>query len=284
MPYSTTRGLIAVACLTGLVVAFPEATNAADTPSGGVTVQTQPTDDGDHAHLFEERTVLVPEGSATTEFRYRLLRPRSLVTGVRYPVILFLHGAGERGDDNVKQLAYLPQWMAEPAMRKRHPCFVIAPQCPMDERWVDVSWADAKSSPQPAAPTIDLRAAIAALDAVMQSEPVDPDRIYLTGLSMGGFGTWDLAARIPDRFAAFLPICGGGDERTAATLATRPLWCFHGDADTAVPVERSRNMIAAIKAAGGRPRYSELRGVGHDAWTPAYRDPAVIDWLFEQKR
>ena len=118
----------------------------------------------------------------------------------------------------------------------------------------------------------------------MQDEPVDPDRVFLTGLSMGGYGTWDLAARMPDRFAAILPICGGGDIATATRIARLPIWCFHGDADDAVPVERSRQMIAAVKAAGGKPRYSELPGVGHDSWTPAYRDPAVLEWLFDQSR
>jgi predicted peptidase len=118
---------------------------------------------------------------------------------------------------------------------------------------------------------------------VISHEAVDPARIYLTGLSMGGYGTWDLAARQPERFAAILPICGGGDEATTARLAKLPIWCFHGDADTVVPVERSRTMIAAVRAASGSPKYSELPGVGHDSWTPAYRDPAVLDWLFTQK-
>jgi predicted peptidase len=279
------RGFLAAVCLTGLAVGFLPAAPVAEPKAGGSpVVEARPVEDDEEIRLFEERSVSVRQGADPIEFRYRLLRPQTVVTGMRYPLILFLHGAGERGDDNRKQLAYLPRWMAEPAMRKRHPCFVVAPQCRMDERWVDVSWADEKSTPQAAEPTTDLRAAIAALEAVLRGEPVDPDRVYLTGLSMGGFGTWDLAARMPDRFAALLPICGGGDERTAATFAKRPLWCFHGDADTAVPVERSRSMIAALEAAGGRPKYSELKGVGHNSWTKAYRDPAVIDWLFEQRR
>jgi predicted peptidase len=242
----------------------------------------------DVAAAYAERSVNVAEGATNVEFRYRLLRPEPAAgngrTTGRYPLVLYLHGAGERGTDNAKQLKYLPTWLAEPAMRQKYPCFVLAPQCRMDERWVDVSWADATSTPQPATPTVDLTAATAALEDVLAQEAVDPDRIYLTGLSMGGYGTWDLAARIPDRFAAILPVCGGGDERVAASIASRPIWCFHGDADTAVPVERSRAMIAAVKAAGGRPIYSELAGVGHDSWTPAYRDAFVLDWLFSQRR
>ena len=237
---------------------------------------------------YEERSVRVEDGTATLEFRYRLLRPDQSAgdghDGRRYPLVLFLHGAGERGNDNAKQLKYLPTWLAEPALRHRHPCFVLAPQCRMDERWVDVSWTEVKSTPQPAMPTVDLAAATKALEETLSREPVDPDRVYLTGLSMGGYGTWDLATRLPDRFAAILPVCGGGDDRVAARIATLPSWCFHGDADPAVSVELSRAMIAAVKTAGGRPIYSELAGVGHDSWTPAYRDGFVLDWLFSQRR
>lgn len=238
--------------------------------------------------LYEERSVDAVAGHETVAFRYRLLHPETTDgngrTGERHPLVLFLHGAGERGSDNTRQLKYLPTWLADPALRRRHPCFVLAPQCRMDERWVDVSWADATSTQQPAHATLDLAAATAALDDVIACEQVDPARIYLTGLSMGGFGTWDLAARMPERFAAILPVCGGGDERAAARIAGLPTWCFHGDADTAVPVERSRSMIAAVRAADGRPIYSELAGVGHDSWTSAYQDGFVLDWLFAQRR
>lgn len=230
---------------------------------------------------FAAGSVSVTEAGQAVEFRYRLLAPAAPVAGERYPLVLFLHGAGERGRDNDKQLKYLPTWLAEPALRDRHPCFLLAPQCREGERWVDVSWADTTSAPQ-GAPTTDLLAAVAAMQHVIAHEAVDPARIYLTGLSMGGFGTWDLAARQPERFAAILSICGGGDEATAPRLAKLPIWCFHGDADTVVPVERSRRMIEAVRAAGGNPKYSELPGVGHDSWTPAYRDPTVLDWLFAQ--
>jgi predicted peptidase len=230
---------------------------------------------------FAVGSVSVTEAGQAVEFRYRLLAPAAPAAGERYPLVVFLHGAGERGRDNEKQLKYLPTWMAEPVLRERHPCFLLAPQCREGERWVDVSWADTKSTPQSPL-TTDMLAAVAAMQYVISHEAVDPARIYLTGLSMGGYGTWDLAARQPERFAAILPICGGGDEATAPRLAKLPIWCFHGDADTVVPVERSRTMIAAVRAAGGSPKYSELPGVGHDSWTPAYRDKAVLDWLFAE--
>jgi len=277
-------------CLTGLACSMPIPTRAEEAPVQAVPAipQNPAAMNADLTTLYEKRSVSIAEGNETVEFRYRLLRPASVAgdgrDGQRYPLVLFLHGAGERGNDNVKQLKYLPTWLADPALRQRHPCFVLAPQCRMDERWVDVSWADATSTPQPTTPTIDLAAATKALEETLVREAIDPARIYLTGLSMGGYGTWDLAARMPDRFAAILPVCGGGDERVADRIAALPIWCFHGDADTAVPVDRSRTMIAAVKAADGRPIYSELPGVGHDSWTPAYRDRFVLDWLFSQRR
>jgi len=233
---------------------------------------------------FAERKVSVAEDGKPVEFRSRLMRPATLEPGPTYPLVLFLHGAGERGDDNEKQLAYLPTWLAEEANRRAYPCFVLAPQCRTDHRWVEIDWSDKKSLPQKPEMTVDMTAAVAALDAVMKDEQVDPSRVYLTGISMGGYGSWDLAARMPERFAAVIPICGGGDEATAPKLKGLPIWCFHGDADKAVPVERSRTMVEAVKAAGGRVQYTEYAGVGHDSWTPAYRDAATLDWLFRQKR
>jgi predicted peptidase len=236
--------------------------------------------------LYEARTVRVAPAKDVepVEFAYRLLGPTSITPGTRYPLVIFLHGAGERGNDNLSQLKYFPTWVAEPSARKAHPCFVLAPQCRDEQKWVEVDWSKIESTPQSPTPTVDMLAVIAALEDTLQREPIDPARIYLTGLSMGGYGSWDLAARMPDRFAAVLPICGGGDEATAAKIKDLPIWCFHGDADTAVRVERSRTMIEALRAAGGAPKYSELAGVGHDSWTPAYRDPDVLAWLFAQKK
>ncbi|MCA9047007.1 MAG: prolyl oligopeptidase family serine peptidase, partial [Planctomycetaceae bacterium] len=122
------------------------------------------------------------------------------------------------------------------------------------------------------------------LDQLIKTHAIDEDRIYVMGLSMGGYGTWDLLARHPEKFAAGVPICGGGDEKQAAKIKEMPIWVFHGDADTAVKVERSRNMVAAIKEAGGKPKYTEYPGVGHNSWTPAINEPEILPWLFSQKR
>lgn len=233
---------------------------------------------------LEAREVTIDVEGSPVGFAYRLLRPAACKPGVRYPVILFLHGAGERGDDNERQVKFLPTWMAEPRHRDTYPCFLVAPQCRTERSWSRFDWDTKQAAPFQTTPTPDMAAAIAALEAVLATEPCEPARVYLTGLSMGGYGSWDLAARMPDRFAAVVTICGGGDEATAPRLADLPLWCFHGTDDPLVPVELSRSMIAAVRAAGGVPVYSELAGVGHDSWTPAYRNPALLDWLFAQRR
>lgn len=235
---------------------------------------------------YEQRVHKYTGGEYKDEaFKYRLLAPQKIEDGKKYPVVLFLHGAGERGDDNEAQLKYFPTWMAEPKMREKYPCFVLAPQCRSGQSWSVRNWGAKDSSEMPKEPSDQLKVAIGILDGAMKKLPIDERRVYLTGLSMGGYGSWELAMRRPDRFAAVAPICGGGDESQAARIAKLPIWAWHGDADTAVPVERSRRMIEAIKKAGGEPKYTELPGVGHDSWTAAYtREDGVIPWLFEQAK
>ena len=235
---------------------------------------------------FEERTQVYTGGEYKDEaFKYRLLKPAKIEDGKKYPLVLFLHGAGERGDDNSAQLKYLPEWMARAEAREKYPCFLIAPQCRRNQKWTEIDWGDKLSAKLAKEPTDQMKVVMAILDETIKKQPIDEKRIYLTGLSMGGYGSWELAMRQPGRFAAVAPVCGGGDESQAALLKDIPIWAWHGDADTAVPVERSRRMIDAIKKAGGKPRYTELPGVGHDSWTPAYtRTDGVVPWLFEQAK
>ncbi|MGE0609423.1 MAG: dienelactone hydrolase family protein [Pirellulales bacterium] len=232
---------------------------------------------------FEEQSVTFTGGDYQDEvFRYRLLKPSKIEPGKKYPVVLFLHGAGERGHDNTMQLLYLPEQMSRPEWREKFPCFLIAPQCREGQQWVEVPWSDPKSSPMKQ-PGSQMRVVMRILQKVRKEQPADERRVYLTGLSMGGYGTWDLAARHPEWFAAAAPICGGGDEQAAGKLKDMPLWAFHGDQDNAVPVGRTRSMIEAVRQAGGKPKYSELPGVGHNSWVPAYGDPeGLIPWMFEQ--
>jgi predicted peptidase len=232
---------------------------------------------------FEDCTYTYTGGDYKDEaFHYRLLKPAKIEPGKKYPVVLFLHGAGERGDDNKSQLLYLPEMMADKEHQEKYPCFLIAPQCREGKVWSGFRRAS-KAGDSADEPTDQLKVAIAALKEVEQKSPIDPKRVYLTGLSMGGYGSWDLAARHPDWFAAVVPICGGGDVSTAGKLKDIPLWAVHGGADTVVPVDQTRKMIEAVKKAGGQPKYSELEGVGHNSWTPGYTDPkGALPWMFEQ--
>lgn len=232
---------------------------------------------------YEEHTYVYTGGEyKEASFKWRLLKPAKIETGKKYPVVLFLHGAGERGTDNKKQLQYFPDWISTDEMRAKFPCFVIAPQCRNGKQWVNVPWGAKKSTPQGEI-SEQLAAAVGILQEVLAKQPVDRKRVYLTGLSMGGYGTWDLALRHPDWFAAVAPVCGGGDERLAERLKDVPLWAWHGDKDGAVPVERTQQMIAAIKAAGGSPKFTELPGVGHNSWNQAYHGPDnLIPWMFQQ--
>ena len=213
---------------------------------------------------------------------YRLHRPVGLADDARVPLILFLHGAGERGNDNAAQLKHGVTDLIRFSQTNGH-AFLLAPQCPAGMQWANVPW-NAERHTMTAEPAEPLRLTLALLDEALARWPIDPRRVYVTGISMGGYGTWDLLQRYPERFAAGLPICGGGDEQQAVRLKAVPVWTFHGDQDRAVPVQRTRNMVQALEACGGLIRYREFPGAGHDVWTRTYADPAVLAWLFAQRR
>jgi predicted peptidase len=214
---------------------------------------------------------------------YRLLKPEPCEEGELYPLVVFLHGAGERGSDNQAQLVHGIAEFNHPDNRQKYPCFLVAPQCPAGKKWVELDWS-AKHSVLPADPGEVGRLVLEFVEALPKELPIDGKRIYLTGLSMGGYGTWDLLMRRPDLFAAGVPICGGGDENEAGRISKMPIWVFHGALDPAVPVSRSRNMVAALEKAGGHPLYTEYPDEGHASWVPAYRASAMLHWLFAQKK
>ena len=212
---------------------------------------------------------------------YRIFLPANIPAGKRVPLVFFFHGAGERGDDNLAQLKHGVTDLIRYAMTNG-PAIVIAPQCPKELQWVNTNWS-APSHIMPSMPSTPMKLALLLLQDKMATLPVDPSRVYVTGVSMGGYGTWDVIQRKPDLFAAAIPICGGGDATRAPSLKNIPIWAFHGDKDTAVPVTRSRDMVAALKACGGKVQYREYPGAGHDVWTRTYADPAVLAWLFSQR-
>ncbi len=226
-------------------------------------------------HVYQDRS--------GKKLPYRLLKPLAIEEGKKYPLVVFLHGAGERGTDNEKQLVHGVPQFASKENREKYPCFLIAPQCPDGKKWVEVDWS-ADHHTLPKDPGEVGRLTLALIEKSIQELPVDPKRVYLTGLSMGGYGTWDLLARRPDLFAAAAPVCGGADEATAEKIKDIPIWVFHGGKDPVVKPARSRNMVAALKKAGGKPRYTEYPNVGHNSWDNAYRDPEFYKWLFAQKK
>lgn len=221
--------------------------------------------------------------SAGAVLRYRLMSPPRQEAGKKYPLVLFYHGAGERGADNTKQLIHGMADFASQQNRTKYPCFVLAPQCPNGQQWVDTPWT-LPAHTMPAEPAPALKLSLDLVDALEKELPIDSTRIYVTGLSMGGFGVWDAIQRQPTRFAAAAPVCGGGDTALAKSIAAVPLWAFHGDQDTVVKPSRSQDMVEALKAAGGSPRLTLYPGVGHNSWAPTYRNPEFYAWLFQQQK
>jgi predicted peptidase len=234
----------------------------------------------DVAKVFEARVFQGGEGDALP---YRLLKPIDYDAEKKYPLVIFLHGAGERGDDNERQLIHGGRSFADEALRRRHPAFVVAPQCPVEKKWVEVPW-DARQHKAPADPGPTMARVFALLEELQQEFPIDRNRIYAVGLSMGGYGVWDVLGRKPGLLAAAVPICGGGDPAYADKCKSTSVWAFHGGADPVVIPERSREMIKALQAAGGKPIYTEYAGVGHDSWTLTFDNQLMWDWLFAQRK
>jgi len=221
------------------------------------------------------------KSAAGKKLLYRLFKPSGYDDKQKYPLVLFLHGAGERGDDNQAQTKNGVRFFLQ--NQAKYPCFIIAPQCPGKFQWVDTPWGALKHT-MPAQPTEPMQSTIELLPALQKEfAAIDLKRLYVTGLSMGGFGTWDLVSRFPKKFAAAVPICGGADEAQAPQIAKVPVWVFHGGADDVVKTVRSRNIVAALKAAGGSPKYTEYPGVGHGSWDQAYGESELFPWLFSQK-
>lgn len=193
-----------------------------------------------------------------------------------YPLIVFLHGAGERGDDGLRQT----EVGIGPAIRQnpdRFPCIVFIPQCPTGMWWSPVP---GRSEDKSSGPHIT-----DGIDKIKRKFNIDEDRVSLTGLSMGGYGTFAYGADTAAQFSAFMPICGGGDVAGAAQLASRPMWVFHGEADTVVPMDRSKEMVDAIRDEGGSVKLTTYPEVGHNSWDAAYsKREGAVEWLLAQER
>jgi predicted peptidase len=213
---------------------------------------------------------------------YRLFRPQA---AGKLPLVMYLHGSGGLGDDNEKQLGlgniFGTRVWALPGNQRRFPCYVVAPQ-------TDRGWNRNDFSKEPAKMLPGLgdggRLALEIVDRLRREFPIDERRIYVTGQSMGGAGVWNVIASRPTFFAAAMVCCGSASTENGTEAIDTPLWSFHGDADRTVPVSVSRDRIAARRKAGGKPLYTEYVGVDHDSWQWAYTEPALMTWLFAQRR
>ncbi len=197
---------------------------------------------------------------------YRLLSP-DYNTSRKYPLVIFLHGSGERGKDNDAQLKWGVMNFATDQMMVLHPAIVVAPQCPEKQDWTK---------------SMDILYQL--IQKLLKDSPVDVSRIYITGISMGGFGTFEAISRYPDLFAAAVPVCGGGDLKKAPLFAHMPMWIFAGAEDPAVNPQLSFSMVDAITKAGGHPGFTQYPEVGHFSWLAAYSDPHMMEWLFRQHK
>lgn len=222
--------------------------------------------------IFEDRLTGEWEKMEFESLKFRFFSQKRMNPEKRYPIMIFLHGMGSGGSDNEKQLNGIVRDFAAGKFHDKNPSFVFAPQCPDDSKGWRGEYLD------------DV---IGLLKTAIKDLPVDEDRVYITGVSMGGFGTWSALAEAPDLFAAAVPVCGGGNPATAKVIKNIPIWTHHGVADPVVSVDFTRRMVEALKKEKGHIKYTEYdeaSGVKHDAWTPCYSNPEVYEWMYEQRR
>ncbi|MBF0433320.1 MAG: prolyl oligopeptidase family serine peptidase [Fibrobacteria bacterium] len=252
----------------------------------------------------------------TTTLGFRLFVPPGYSPDSLYPLVLTLHGAGRRGNDNENQIAgssVTLSWVRNDVPTK-HPCFVVTPQCPNDNKWVDTDWEKGNYDLSKVPLSNEMLTVMDLVDSLIKIFPIDTNRLYVAGNSMGGYGTWNVILNYPGKFAAAVPVCGAGDKSLAGLLSDMPIWAFHGNADPTVPVSGSRDMMSAIQNMGanvlfsncnlqqnctGMPAqefadslkkspmyiYTELDGVDHNSWDPAFLEtPGLYDWVFSKTR
>lgn len=219
---------------------------------------------------------------------YRQLEPQIIEANRKYPLVLFLHGAGERGDDNEAQLQHGANMFTNPINRANYPTFALFPQCPTDSYWAPINCSGTKSEgffPFDANITPILQSVKELVDKFIDIYPVDRNRIYIMGFSMGGLGTFDMVCRYPDFFAAAIPICGGINPKRLNEIETSTAFrIFHGDADLVVPVEFSRDAYNTLKAKNANVEYIEFPGIEHNSRTTAFNMPHFMEWLFSQNK
>mgnify|MGYP003894129549 FL=1 len=237
--------------------------------------------------VFEKKSFVNEAGQSLS---YQILFPVNYDPSIKYPVVLVLHGAGERGDDNVAQMKYGTQVFLNPDNQQKFPAIVIFPQCPKDSYWSSVK---IDRTQKPTEFIFDysqninwpLQSAVDLVKSLVKTKVADKKRLYIMGLSMGGMGTMEAVSRNPKMFAAAIPICGGADLTYVKKYAKKlPLWVNHGDADSVVPVKHSRELVAALQEAGANVTYTEYPGVNHNSWDNTFAQPTLLSWFFSFKK
>lgn len=237
--------------------------------------------------VFEKKSFVNDLGQVLP---YQILFPANYNPSVKYPVVLFLHGSGERGDDNVAQMKHGAQVFLNPENQAKFPAIVIFPQCSRDSYWFS---AKIDRTQKPTLFIFDysqninwpLQSAIDLVKSLVKSKVADKKRLYIMGLSMGGMGTMEAVSRNPKMFAAAIPICGGADLTYVKKYAKKlPIWVHHGDDDSLVPVKHSRELVATLKDPGANVTYNEYPGVDHNSWNNTFAQPTLLSWLFSFKK
>ncbi|RKQ43427.1 dienelactone hydrolase family protein [Roseivirga pacifica] len=236
---------------------------------------------------FEHRTHDFKKGT----LNYRVLYPENFDEGKEYPLVLFLHGAGERGSDNNKQLAHGSKLFLDAQNRKDFPAIIVFPQCPTDDYWANVDRVVDENGTRHftfkkgGKPTNAMQGVLSLTDSLTKLAHVNTEKVYVMGLSMGGMGTFELVSRKPNTFAAAAPICGGDNPKAANKYAKKvPFWIFHGRKDDIVLPKYSEAMAAAINAKGGDAKLTIYPNANHNSWDPTFAEPELLSWLFSNSK
>lgn len=257
--------------------------------SAQTTIVDKDADDSiaEHTQAFYEKNTkaFVYTDKNGAKMPYRLFLPDNYNPKKEYPIVLVFHGAGSRGNDNLKQLRpWVAGWM-DAEVQKEHPSIILMPQCPKKQQWVNVPWKEGSYRFKDIPESDPMQLSKEIFDKVVQEYAVDKNRVYVMGMSMGGYGTWNFTMRYPKIVAAAVPICGAGDPSMAKKIKRIPIWAFHGDKDPTVPLAGSTEMIEALtRFKKHKARLTIYKDVGHNSYELAWKNPALIDWVFSQHK
>lgn len=236
-------------------------------------------------YYAENSTAYIYTDENGAKMPYRLFLPPDYNPQKKYPLLLSFHGAGSRGNDNLKQLRpWVAGWM-DKEVQKEHPCIILMPQCPKKQQWVNVPWKKGSYKLKDIPLSKPMKLAKKIFDKVVNENAVDKNRIYVMGVSMGGYGAWNFVMNYPEMIAAAIPVCGAGDPSIAQKINEIPIWAFHGDKDPTVPLSGSTEMIASLyKQKKNKARLTVYKDVGHNSYELAWKEKELINWIFSQKK